>query len=298
MAVGRQPLHLGLVEEGAGDRRVLGAPVGTEDLDPEPGGPLRHRHRHRRPPEAGERHHGHQVGGEVGVVEQAGEEVGGSAGDADPFLPHHAEHLTGVPDIEQVDGVLPQQRDQERVEHPDEVPHRRTGDLGRAALREHVVELTGLAPDGPVRVHDTLRITRRPRCEPDDDRGVGVHRHRAGHRLVVEQRLERRRPRGQIRPGRVPHHQPQRPGPLLQQFGVGGQVVAVPEAVGRHHDVRRGGPDDVADLLRTVEVDDRDHDGPEVRRGPERDARLHPVRQLDDDDVARAHSPGRQGTGQ
>ena len=59
-----------------------------------------------------------------------------------------------------------------------------------------------------------------------------------------------------------------------------------------------GPAEDVADLLRSVEVDDGDHHRPEEGGGVEGDRRLHPVGQLERHRVARAHPPGGQGPGQ
>ena len=57
-------------------------------------------------------------------------------------------------------------------------------------------------------------------------------------------------------------------------------------------------PEDVVDLLGPVEVDDGHDDGPEVGGGPEGDAGLDPVRQLEHDDVAGADAPGPQRAGE
>ena len=108
-------------------------------------GPLGDGDGHRRAAEAGEGHEGEVLVGEVGVVEEAGEEEGGAAAHADVLLEHQPQDLARIPHVDQVHRVVAEQRHEEGVEHPDEVAHRRAGDRGRPALREHVVELAGLA---------------------------------------------------------------------------------------------------------------------------------------------------------
>ena len=78
----------------------------------------------------------------------------------------------------------------------------------------------------------------------------------------------------------------------------GGQVVGLPEA-GRGHDgVGLHDVEDVAHLLRTVEVDDRHDDRAELRGTPERDRGLDPVRQLEHHDVAGADAAGPERGGE
>ena len=71
-------------------------------------------------------------------------------------------------------------------------------------------------------------------------------------------------------------------------------MIAVTEMIGGHDDIRLGDAEDVAHLLRAVEVHDRHHDGTEVRRRPVGDASLEPVRELEHDDVTRPDAPGRE----
>jgi hypothetical protein len=225
----------------------------------------------------GEGHELQVVGGEVGVVEQAGQEVGRPTGDAEALVVHQLQHRARVPDVDQVDRPVAQHRDQEGVEHPDEVTDRRAGDLGRASLREEVVELAGLAPDRAMGVDDALRVARRARREADHRRGVGVDGGGPGDRFGVEHRRERQRHRGQRRSRRVPHHQPGRHRMIGQDALVDRQEVGVPEAVGSDHDRRPRGAHDVVDLLGAVEVHDRDDHRAEVGGGPEGDGGLDPV---------------------
>ncbi len=209
-AVGGEPLVLGVVEQATGDRRVLGAPVGAEHLHPQLGGPLGDGDRHGRAAEAGEGHQGQVLVGEVGVVEQAGQEVRGAAADAQAVGQHQAQHLARVPHVDEVHRPVAQQRDDEGVEHPDEVADRGAGDLRRPAEGEHVVELAGLAAQRAVRVHHALRVAGGARGEADDGRGVGCDRGRAGHGLAVEQVGERGGARREGAGRGVAHHQPVR----------------------------------------------------------------------------------------
>ena len=82
------------------------APVGAEHVDPELGRPLGDGDRDRRATQSGEGHHGQVGGGEVGMVQQAGEEVGGATADAQALLVHEPEHLAGIPHVHQVHGPL------------------------------------------------------------------------------------------------------------------------------------------------------------------------------------------------
>ena len=128
-------------------------------------GPLGDRDRHGRAAQAGEGHEREVLVGEVGVVEQAGEEVGRAAAHAEALVQHQPQDLGRVPHVDQVDRPVAEQRHEERVEHPDEVADRRAGDLRRAARREHVVELAGLEADRAVRVDDALGVAGRARGE-------------------------------------------------------------------------------------------------------------------------------------
>ena len=49
------------------------------------------------PPRPANGHHGQVLGREVRVVQQAGQEVGGAAGDAEALVAHEAEHLRPDP---------------------------------------------------------------------------------------------------------------------------------------------------------------------------------------------------------
>ena len=66
----------------------------------------------------------HVLGGEVGMVEQAGDEVRRPAADRQAVALDQLQHLAGVPHVAQVDRCAFEHGDQERAEHPDEVPDR------------------------------------------------------------------------------------------------------------------------------------------------------------------------------
>ena len=77
------------------------------------------------------------------------------------------------------------------------------------------------------------------------------------------------------------------------------EIVGAPERRPRSRRHLHPGPaKDVADLLRSVEVDDGHHHRPEEGGGVEGDGRLDPVRQLERDRVARTDPPVGQGPGQ
>ena len=75
------------------------------------------------------------AGGEVRVVEHAGHEEGGAATEADVLGLHDAQHLARVPDVEDVDRLVLEQRQQQGVEHADEVADRRAGERWAACPR-------------------------------------------------------------------------------------------------------------------------------------------------------------------
>ena len=70
-------------------------------------GALGDRDGHGRAAEAGEGHEREVLVGEVGVVEQAGEEVGGAAADAEVLVAHQAQDLARVPHVDEVDRAVP-----------------------------------------------------------------------------------------------------------------------------------------------------------------------------------------------
>ena len=198
-AVGVEALLPGCGRPAAGDRGVLRAAVRTEHDDAERVEALRHRRGDRRATEARVGHERTVFVGEVGVVEEAGEEEGRAAEHPHLFLSHDAQHLTRVPHVDEVDGFVTQQRHEEHADHPDEVADGRPGEPGRPGHGVHLCELAGLAEDGVVRVHHALRVTGGARGEPDQRRGVGVDRGGVRGGRVIERGVERARPRRELR---------------------------------------------------------------------------------------------------
>ena len=167
---------------------------------------------------------------------------------------------------------------------------------GGPPVREHVVELAGLAADRAVRVDHALRVLGGARGEADERRRVGVDGGGPGDRVGVEQRRRTAWPRpGSVAGGRVADDEPAR-----DRVGAASsvvphrQVVGVAEAVGGDDDGGLGGAEDVVDLLGAVEVHDRHDDGAEVGGGPERDAGLDPVRAAGGRRRRPARRPGRR----
>ena len=98
--------------------------------------PFRHRDGNGRAAEPAERHEREVLVGEVRMVEQAREEVRRAAADTPRCSSlHHPQDLARVPHVDEVDGAVTEQRDEERVDHADEVTDRRAGDLRRPARR-------------------------------------------------------------------------------------------------------------------------------------------------------------------
>ena len=172
--------------------------------------------------------------GEVGVVEQAGEEERGAAADAEALLEHQAQDLARVPHVDEVHRLVAQQRHEERVEHPDEVADRRAGDRRRAARREHVVELAGLEADRAVRVDDALRVAGGARGEADERRRVGVDGDGRGERARRRAASANGggRGAGARRPGCRRRPATAAPGRSASSVVVHREVVGVAEAVG------------------------------------------------------------------
>ena len=84
---------------------------------------------------AGVRHEFEVFLGEVRVIENARHEVRRTAHDADSLLTHESQHLCGIPDIEEIDGISPDQRAHERAQHPHEMADGRASDRRRTVCR-------------------------------------------------------------------------------------------------------------------------------------------------------------------
>ena len=168
--------------------------------------------------------------------------------------------------------------------------------IGGGRRGGHGAELLRLERDRPMGVDHALGIAGGSGGEGDDRRSVRVDAHRTGHGVGVEQTVEGDRINRRRR-SRCVHDGP-RDVVSGQQLGVGRDVVAVAEPVWGDGERRLGHLDDVGDLLGAVEVHDRDDDGTGVRGSPERDRRLDPVGQLEQNDVSRTDAAVPQRTGE
>ena len=224
------------------------------------------------------------LGREVGVIQQAREEVGSTAGHREVLVEQQPEDAARVPHVEQVDRDATDERAEERVQHPDEVANGGTGEGGDGVRRGQDGGLTSLEADRAVGMDDTLRVAGRPRRERHDGGVVGIDGDRLPEGIVLERRTER-----QCVVGNDPLgiHDPPGDAELGDDVGQVRGVVAATEAVRRHEHGRVGGTEDVVELLRAVEVHDRHDHGAGEGGAPERDGRLPPVGQLHHDDVAR-----------
>ena len=210
------------------------------------------------------------------MVEQAGDEVGRPTADRQAVALDQLEHAGRVPDVAQIDRGALEHRDQERAEHADEVPDRGGGELPAAVGRVVREQLAGLEAERLMAVDDALRVAGRARGEGDQRRAgrIGARRCRPSAR----RRADRRRcSRASSRPD-----QPT----IGTSAHRSGWYFIRPNSLGGDEHLRPRGGQDVAEFLAAVEVHDRHDHRAEERRRPERRRRLHPVRQLERDDVA------------
>ena len=253
---------------------MFGAAVRAEHGDAQVGEPARDGRGHRRSTQARVLHVRQVLGGEVGVIEQAGDVVGGTAADGQIVAEHQRQGLTGIPGVGEIDRSGVHDRDQECVDHADEMPDRGCGELQAAVRRIHRGQLPGFVTERIVTVQNTFGIAGGSGGEGDErDRG-GVDLGDAGQRIVVEKVFES----------------------AVDDAGDGyvrGDRRIVGEAAERGREdehLRLDLAEDERDLLESVEVDDGDHGGAQERRRPERGCGLHPVGQLEGDHVAGAHT--------
>ena len=282
---------------GPGHRGVLGGAVRAHQRDAELVRPLGHRVGDGRAAQADVAHELDVLGPEARTVQQAREEVGRAAAAGDLLLDHGVEDGRRVPPVDQEQRLAADQRAQQAAQHPDGVPDGGADQVGTVPPGLVPRQLAHLAADRAVRVHDALGVGRRPRGVGDEGRAVGVDGDRALDRLGAAQLVEGDQPEVSSRRG-VAHHD------LVLQVRQAvadgrqvGQVVA--PAVARHDD-QGAGPalaQDEAQLLGAVEVHDRDERHPEHGAGVERDRRLHPVGQLEGDDVTGTEAEGPEATG-
>ncbi len=231
------------------------------------------------------------LGTEPGAVQQAGEEVGGAAAGRDLFLDHGAQDGRRVPTVDQEDRLAADERAQQAAQHPDGVADGGADEARSVAHGLVTRELAHFAADRAVRVHDPLGVGGGPRRVGDQGCGVGVDRNGALDRIRPQQLVEGDQP-GLERGLAVvlgiadDDHVLQVAQPVANRRQLG-QVVALAEA---GHDDERPGPalpQDEAHFLRPVEVHDRHQGHAEHGAGVERDRGLHPVGQLEGDDVTR-----------
>ena len=185
-----------------------------------------------------------------------------------------------------MDRAPAEHRYQQRGEHADAVAdgcarQRRR----RAAPRLHPTELMDLGSDRAVRVDDALGIRRRARCVGDECRRARVDGRRHVERIVRDEIGEP----DEIAPGGIADHgRPFEIGKIAAQAVEIREEVLMAEAVGGHERLHARLAEDVPDLLGTVEVHDRHDHRAQERRCVERRGGLHPVRQLERDDVTRS----------
>ena len=115
---------------------------------------------------------------EVGMVEQADEEVRRALPRRQSVLEHRREHAAGIPHVDEVTGCAPVDGEQQRGEHPDAVADRRADERRRPGWLD-CTELADLGADGAMGVHHPLRVGRRPRRVRDRARARSGRR-RAG----------------------------------------------------------------------------------------------------------------------
>ncbi len=150
--------------------------------------------------------------------------------------------------------------------------------LTGGVLRMAGVELADLAPQRLVAVHHALGVAGGARGERDECRVRRVGIHRARHGFLGQQLIEITSNESDDRNADA-------------QICV---VLHPPELFSGDEYLRFGGRQDVTDFLSAIEVHDRHHDGSEDGRGPERGGGLHPVGQLERDDVTGSNPSGMQ----
>ena len=214
----------------------------------------------------------------IGVIEQAGDEVGRAAAKGEAVAVHQRQHFGRIPVVDQVYRPAVEDRDQQGGEHSDEVADRRRGQLVVADRPDLAGELTRLADQAAMAVHDALGRAGGAGGERDQRRTRGVGGDRAGHRLVGEQIIEV-----------PPDH--------ADDLDVGAQIGLIghpAELLGGDEHPRLGGGEDVRQLFTAIEVHDRHQRRTKERRRPERRRGFHPVGQLKGDHIAGADTAGTQ----
>jgi hypothetical protein len=189
--------------------------------------------------------------GAVGMVEQAGDEVGRPATDRDAIRLHQGQHRCGVEDVGEVDRRALEHGNEEGAEHPDEVPDRGRGQLTPTVGWVVGQQLTRLEPEGLMTVDDALGVSRRTRREGDQGRPGRIGGDGARHRLRLEQLVET----VLVCPLRSTADEDD-DRDVRAEVGLVGHPA---EPFGGHEDARLGRRHDVRNFLAAVEVHDR-HD--------------------------------------
>ena len=109
---------------------MLGGAVGANDGDAERGRPLAEGDGHGRTAETDPAHQRGMVRGEVGVIQEAGQEHRCAGAATDARLPHHLERVGRIPAVDQVDGLSRGQRAEHGAEHPGRMGDGRAHKLG------------------------------------------------------------------------------------------------------------------------------------------------------------------------
>ena len=253
-AVGVQALLARRVRRAAGDRRVLGRPEAARRHDAELLGAFADRGGHRRTAEPDRRHQRPvPLDVEVGMVEQADEEVRRALTRRQAVFEHRREHAAGIPDVDEVHGLAAVHRQQQRREHPDPVADRRADQRRRPAGLDRT-ELADLGADGAMGVHHPLRVRRRARRVRDERRArSGSTAAGVGDRFVGDE-VGEAQVRAGISPTTAAHSRSGRSVRIASRLATKSRW---PKRVGGDQRLHPGAPQDVRHLLRSVEVHDR-----------------------------------------
>ena len=151
----------------------------------------------------------------------------------------------------------------------------------------YCTELADLGADGAMGVHHPLRVRRRSRRVRDEGRRGRVDGRRLRDRLVGNEVGEAEIGTGVVADDRGPFEV----GQVGRHRVEVGDVIKVPERVGRDECLHPRAGEDVSHFLRAIEVHDRHDDRAEVRDRVERRGGFGPVRQLERDRVTGADAP-------
>ena len=128
--------------------------------------------------------------GELGMIQQAGDEIRRPAAEADSVSRHQVQDQAWIPRVAQMDRHTFEHRAKQPTEHADEMPYRQSRQVSGGMLRMTGVELTDLAAQGLMAVHDALGIAGGSRREGDQRRFRRVGVDRARHGFVGKQFIE------------------------------------------------------------------------------------------------------------